>query len=466
MRILPIITNQLIEGRKNNQYDYSQYSSTVLNSPLRPIQTDTVSFKRKAENAEALRALMIYGIPDMYSGKNVISPKILETFYSKHAFSKPIKNIVKIMKPYEKCLHNVESDFFDIVKRFAKTNPQYKLDDVIIKIAPEHNKKLLEVQQPIFEELTLLSENMPLELQDEFNLMMSITYRKLCHEATTLPFSAKEFQYKLQRIADEVAQKNNNSENIALKKMIQIAKKLPDKTPQEELNTKNIKSKTRRNKKIRNNRNLVRKRADILTQIEIIASETSLKNNQELTKLLAQTRAKIYNIPLITPFNRKSFIYELQKITDKLEDTKLAHRMVQKATKLPTSHDNLSAFVMKCLEYSSDKIGYNMVVGSTGCIDHLVPFSKNGKDAIENYGICSSYYNSERAHRSIQQQLIKYPKTYEYCQKQVDKLIELYNNGIFKKVGLPKHYITNFAKRMYNLSPENNRLVLNLDKLR
>lgn len=61
---------------------------------------------------EALRALMAYGIPDMYSGKNVIDPKILEKFYSKHVFSRAIKNVIKIIKPFEKSLHITESEFF------------------------------------------------------------------------------------------------------------------------------------------------------------------------------------------------------------------------------------------------------------------------------------------------------------------------------------------------------------------
>ena len=107
-----------------------------------------------------------------------------------------------------------------------------------------------------------------------------------------------------------------------------------------------------------------------------------------------------------------------------------------------------------------------MVAGSAGSSDHLIPFVKNGKDNLQNYGISSAYYNSERAQRPMQQQLKKYPQTYENCQKQVDRLIELYNDGTFKKIGLPKHYITNFVRRMYNLSPEDNRLILNIDKLK
>ena len=81
MKILPISLNQysIIPARINNRNDYFQCNSVALNPPLK---TDTVSFGRKAMNAEPLRALMAYGIPDMYSGKVVIDPKNLERFYS------------------------------------------------------------------------------------------------------------------------------------------------------------------------------------------------------------------------------------------------------------------------------------------------------------------------------------------------------------------------------------------------
>lgn len=64
----------------------------------------------------------------------------------------------------------------------------------------------------------------------------------------------------------------------------------------------------------------------------------------------------MYNIPTNINFNRKSFIYDLQEITDKLEDRKLARRMVRTAVKLPTSKENISAFIMKAESRSSSRI--------------------------------------------------------------------------------------------------------------
>ena len=95
-----------------------------------------------------------------------------------------------------------------------------------------------------------------------------------------------------------------------------------------------------------------------------------------------------------------------------------------------------------------------------------MPFSKKGKDCIDNYGLTTAYYNSERGERAMEQQLILHPETYENCQKQVDRLIELCNKGVFKKVGLSKYYILNFVRTMYRLSPESNKMILNIDKLK
>ena len=225
-------------------------------------------------------------------------------------------------------------------------------------------------------------------------------------------------------------------------------------------------SKAKRLKQEKNSKSLLRKRAELLTQMEVLAAEGPLKNNEDLMKLFIQTRAKIYGTPIVIPFNRKSFIEDINRITDKLDDVKLAHKIRQAAIKLPTSHDSLSAFVMKNLELPSEKIGYNMVAGSIGSIDHLIPFSKKGRNCIDNYAITTSYFNSERAHRAIETQLRKHPQTYTFCQEYVNRLIELCNQGIFERVKLPKHYIINFAKLMRKLSPQEKPLILDIDKLK
>ena len=118
MKILPIIPNLYTSIQITRKQTYTPQNSGIKLTP--PLSIDTVSFGRSATNAEKLRELMAYGIPDMYSGKNVIDPKILEKFYSRNLFSKSIRNIVKTLIRYENSLHSVEKQFFDIIKKKAK----------------------------------------------------------------------------------------------------------------------------------------------------------------------------------------------------------------------------------------------------------------------------------------------------------------------------------------------------------
>ena len=226
------------------------------------------------------------------------------------------------------------------------------------------------------------------------------------------------------------------------------------------------KSKAKRNKKLQSLRKIERQKIITLKQLETLRLSSALRSNSEIEKLFVSAASQINGIPIISAFNRKTFIYDLQKITNTLDNQKLAHAMIQKALKLPTSHDNISAFIVKYANSSADKIGYNLLCGSIGNIEHLQPFVKGGKDCLENYGITSSYTNGERGIRSMEQQLKKHPEIYENCQKQVDRLIELCNCGIFKKVGLSKFYIVNFVHKMFKMSPKDNPLVLDLRKLR
>ena len=462
MRITPIIyrPNIIRKTNSSNNCRYSQAEGLRAPSPIMPVQ-----FRRSAKNAEVLRELMAYKIPDMYSGKILLNPKDLEHLISSHVFSGPISKIIEAVEPYRNCLHTVESQVFSIIKSAATKRPQAKLAEIIEDIAPIHYTRLRNIQTPYFKELDALSTEMPEDTRKKYKELMSITESKLKNEPVWQPFSAKEFNYKLKRIAEEIEAGNNIEEITVINTMRHLASKMPEKTPEELDTIKNLSSKVVRNRKLRNQQALVRQRNELLKQIEVLQMNSPLNNNFELSRLLQQTRAKIFNIPTKTSFNRKSFIYELKKITDTLKDTKLARQMIKTATLLPTSHDDLSAFIVKASDYSSSKIGYNLLASAEGSIEHLIPYNKNGLDLLSNYGLASTYYNSERADKSMAQYLRQHPEAYKNSQKQINRLIELYKDGTFEKIGLSKWYIINFAQQMYKLSPPEKRMVLDLGEL-
>ena len=134
------------------------------------------------------------------------------------------------------------------------------------------------------------------------------------------------------------------------------------------------------------------------------------------------------------------------------------HQRIQKLTRMGVLKG--SQFVL-----NPEKIGYELLYPSLGTIEHLQPTKSGGPNTLDNMALASKALNNERAHRTFERQLTLYPETYENCQKYADRLIQLYKSGVFRKVGLSKWYIINFARKMSKMSPKSKPLILDLKKL-
>lgn len=426
-----------------------EYSSQVF----RFSNCDSISFTA-APNSAVLKKLLKYKIPDMYSDIILLDPEFLKKIMHARLFSKSIRTIYKVLQPYEDSLFPVEKQIFKIIKNVSRRTPKAHLDEILHRLVPEHNKKLLKLQQPIFDKLNDLSKNLPDNLKAEYDELMAVTNQKLSKAPVVIPFSLKEFKYKLGRIQERVDKSNNNKDSYLMKKIMNIVSSVPEYSKENKLRKDFPKRKYERRLKT------------MLLECSEYIETSALDKNKELKDLIRISMAQVYGNPVNINFNRKSFIYDLQKITNKLDDTKLAHNMIQTAIKLPTSKENISAFIVKSANRSSEQIGFDLLSGSVGTAEHLVPASKKGADSILNYGLASSYMNSERAHRDFKLQLKKYPEIYVYCQRQVDRLIELANSGVFKKIGLSKSYINTFVNKLYKLSPKEAPLIIDTSKLK
>ena len=464
MKILPItniINNYKIRQAQNVQ------PSMITAENLKPLACDTVSFGR-CPGDKALKSLLPYGIPDIYTGKIMIPFEELQNIMRRKIFSFPLKRLVKYLKNYEDCLHDVPSEIFEMLKKQAKVNPNDRLENVIHKLLPEHNAKLIKEQEPIFEELKEIAKEMPEEQFNEFMSLMEMTESQIRNEQVYKPFDVNDFRYKLKRIIERNKSRNIPKENRALKKLKNLALLLPDDSEQEMIQRK-YKRLTKKKKTFKQDiidRNIKNRIIATIRLMNRVIDNSPLAYDKELKQLLTTAKMQIYDVKIVCPFQRKAFIIELSRIVEELEDNKLAHRLMQCATKLPNSSESVSAFIVKSAESSAQKILYDLLYPSVGSTEHLQPSKSGGKDSVSNYALASSLINSQRAHMGFATWLRKHPEVYENCQKYVDRLIELYNAGVFKEVGLGRDYIIHFAALVYKLSPKEKPLVLDLSKLR
>lgn len=393
-------------------------------------------------NSSGLKRLFGYGIPCMYSGIKMIDATKIRKLEQNGYFNGGIAKIAAVLEPYEESMLPIEKELFEHLKKVSETEPNKRFPDLMQELEPEHFKKLRSEQAVTFFKLKELSKDFPPDKQEEFNILMQNTDKKLSNAPVIVPFSSFEFQYKMQKLYDSISEHGKPDEIKTMRRLLHFASKLSDTT----------------NNKTRNYQ------GHVLRMIKYKLDQSSLKKSPELRELMETSERRLYNMPVNAPFNRKSYIYDLMKITDGLDDNKLKENVLSTAEELPTSRNNISAFIMKFQNTSSNRLCYRLVSDSFGSIEHLLPQSKGGKDELANYGPASAYFNSRRGNVDLKDYLHQHPNIKQTCQYSVDKMIELANDGVFEKIKLPRKYIIWFSETVAKLT--DNELVLNTSKLK
>jgi len=453
MKIISIGLGNLYNRKISNTNGLSLVKANPV--VVKPYAPDSVSFGRVAENAEKMRRMFKYRMIDIHTGQEIIDPEWFKGALQDGLFNKSVSSVVKTLKPMKKCLHKVEAELFDKLEEVSKKQSLLRLDDVIQKMAPAAQARLLKIQRPIFDRLKQKSYKLPQEQRSAFNELMMTTESQLENKPILYKFSKKEFKYQLERIAQGIKRRGIESEIHATEKLIIMANKMPY--------IPSGRNFSRRKPKFDINKSIVQ--ADTIRQMDNYLMRSVLKEDKELLDLFSKAKKQVFNIPTVIPFKRKTFIHELQSIVDTIPNNQLSRDIMKIASELPTAQEELSAFIMKSSRNSSTKIGHDLLYGSVGAIDHLEPYSHGGADTIENYAFTTNAMNSKRGDKVLSKWLKENPKTYEGAQKCYDRLVELYREGIFEKEDFTPWYMINFAKRMKKLSPAEKPISININDL-
>lgn len=450
MRIIPVTAfninyhNEYKTGVNKDytmKFPHSDYPDISNDLYAQALMAKYITFGSYA-NSSGLKRLFGYGIPCMYSGIKMIDATKIRKLEQNGYFNGGIGKITTVLEPYEESMLPIEKELFGFIKKVADKNPNKKFSEIMKELEPEHFKKLRSEQAVTFYKLKELSKSFSPEKQEEFNILMQNTDKKLSNAPVIVPFSSYEFQYKIQKLYDSISEHGKPDEIKTMRRLLHYASKLKDTT----------------NNKTRNYQ------GHVLRMIKYKIDQSSLKKNPELFELMETSQKRLYNMPVNTPFNRKSYIYDLMKITDGIDDTALKEKVLETAEELPTSRNNISAFILKFQNTPSNRLCYRLVSDSFGSIEHLLPQSKGGRDELSNYGPASAYFNSRRGNVDLKDYLHQHPNIKQTCQYSVDKMIELANDGIFEKIKLPRKYILWFSDTVAKLT--DNELVLNTSKLK
>ena len=393
------------------------------------------------QNSSKLRALFAYKLPCMYTGVIMIDPKILNRWMKSHLFLKKSSEVVNTMLPHEESFVDIEGKIFSIIKERSIIHPEWTIKQILAELNPVYCRRLRKRQSPIFHELNEVFKTLPNEYRRKFNALMDDTEKKLNERPVIIPFSSYEFKYKLEKINIDISHGQNLKEKKVMKKLLKESKRFSNTTS----------SRTIEHQK------------DVLKFLKIILRKSVLKNNEQLNLLMETAQSRLNKDEIVVSFSRKNFIYDVIKIIETLPDTKMQEKVIEIAAKLPTSKESTSAYVMKLLNEPIEKIGHRLVWPSLASVEHIKPRSCGGLDLMENFGGATTQANSDRKNIEFTLQMQKVPTTAECCQMYVDRLIELYKEGVFYKIGLSPRYINDFKNTIYEQSKH--RLILDTSKL-
>ena len=377
------------------------------------------------QNSGKLRKLFAYRLPCMYCGITMFDPKLLSSWRKSRVFNRPAPEVFRILEPYKDCFcaGTMEAEAFKILYDRAKYHPNKNIRDLLQEVKPVYAKNLRKIQSPIFHELYVLSEELPQSYQDRIKLTIKDAEKKLNERPVLIPFSSYEFKYKLCKIRDDIACGQNLKAKKVMNKLVKESKRLANST----------------------NKKTIAHQKRIIRFLEQILRKSILKNHTQLKELLEISKSKLNNEEIIVPFTRKSFIYDIVRIIEDYPNSEMQDKIIATAQKLPTSQEYLSAYILKISTEHPDKIGFRLIWPSLASIEHLLPRSCGGKDVLANFVVATTRENSDRKSIDFTEQLERRPETPQNCQKYVDRLIELYQNGIFEEVGLHPQYIRDFA---------------------
>ena len=343
-----------------------------------------------------------------------------------------------IFENYPNSFIENELEILKIIKERAKVKTNMTMREILLNVRPVFSRQLRKFQTPILHELWEEFEKLPEPYNSNFKKLLEKTDRMLNDKPVVIPFSSYEFKYNLSKIKQDI----DNGSDLKAKKVI-------NKLIKESLHFANS----------TNPQNLSYQKS-VFMFLNHIRKRSVLKNNGQLSILFRETKSRLDKKEILVPFRRKSFIYDLAKIIEDYPDESVKEKLICVAQKLPTSRQNLSAYILKCSTDSNDKIGYRLVWPSMATIEHIKPRSVGGGDDLGNLGIASAIENSDRKSIDFVIQLELRPKTPIYTQKVIDKLIQLYKEGIFEKIKLSPKYIEEYANTVFEESKHKLKLDL------
>ncbi len=170
----------------------------------------------------------------------------------------------------------------------------------------------------------------------------------------------------------------------------------------------------------------------VLNDIDKISMQLSTETAYAVILETTNCRKIIVENNPNSTFKRKTVLSALENIPLKNGEEKIMNKLMERAIYLPTSATSENAFIVKYANRSHNEISNRLISPSVLTIDHVLASSQGGPDDISNFIPVSAGANCLKQDMWFKKFIRRFPQVVENCQKFIDFMIGIINNGGFK----------------------------------
>lgn len=187
------------------------------------LKTEKTSFKVSEIplTRKELKNLLNYHIPCLCCGMEMLHPDIYRELMECKNLSCEAKDVIPILEPFEKIMHPVERQVFNMFKTMSAKYPDKNFKELLVMKKDVHELALVKIQSVIFNKISFYRRILPKKMARALRKLMIKTNDIIFDPEPHKPFSRRIFIHKIKSIT-------KNLENEKLKnEIIELARRLP-----------------------------------------------------------------------------------------------------------------------------------------------------------------------------------------------------------------------------------------------
>lgn len=189
------------------------------------VKTENISFKYKIPEIpltrKELKNLLNFHIPCLCCGMEMLHPDEYMKLMDNKKLSGVAIEAIPILEPYEKIMHPVEKQVFNMFKTMAVKYPDKNFKELLMMKKDVHELALVKIQSVIFNKISFYRRILPKKTARQLRKLMIKTNDIIFAPEPHKPFSRRIFIHKIKNITKNLENKKIKNE------ILEIARRLP-----------------------------------------------------------------------------------------------------------------------------------------------------------------------------------------------------------------------------------------------